>query len=199
MMQKKQVIQFAVLLLVILALSGAYFGIRSYNSKQEEQKKRQEEASEITLTSFQPESVTAISYDYNGTRYSFILEDDQWKDKENTEITLDQDAFQQFLKTAGSMTSDTQVQTQEGEDYGFDTPSRVVTITTTSGTSSLTFGMKNEMLEQYYVKTSESSKIYLVDSQIYTTFDKTTDDFKKAETDSETDSDTDAETDLDES
>ena len=43
MMQKKQVIQFAVLLLVILALSGAYFGIRSYNSKQEEQKKRQEE------------------------------------------------------------------------------------------------------------------------------------------------------------
>ena len=97
------------------------------------------------------------------------------------------------------MTSDTQVQTQEGEDYGFDTPSRVVTITTTSGTSSLTFGMKNEMLEQYYVKTSESSKIYLVDSQIYTTFDKTTDDFKKAETDSETDSETDAETDLDES
>ena len=42
MMQKKQVIQFAVLLLVILALSGAYFGIRSYNSKQEAQRANQD-------------------------------------------------------------------------------------------------------------------------------------------------------------
>ena len=35
MMQKKQVIQFAVLLLVILELSGEYLAIRYYTSNQE--------------------------------------------------------------------------------------------------------------------------------------------------------------------
>lgn len=192
-MQKKQIIQFAVLIVFILALAGTYAGIRSYNARQEEQKKQQEAASEITLTSFQPDSVTAISYDYNGTEYSFAKEEDNWKETTNTEIPLDQDAFKQFLQTAGAITSDTQVQAQEGEDYGFDTPSRTVTITTTSGTSSLTFGMKNEMLDQYYIKTSESSKIYLVEASVFTAFEKTTEDFRHEET--QTDADTEADTD----
>lgn len=194
-MQKKQIIQFSVLLLAILALAGAYFGIRSYNRKQEEQKKQQEAAAEITLTSFQPDSVTAISYDYNGTEYAYTKEGDDWKETGNTELTLDQDAFSEFLKTTGSITSDTQVQAQEGEDYGFEEPLRVVTITTTSGTSSLTFGMKNEMLGQYYVKTSESSKIYLVEPEVYTAFDKTAEDFEKEETDTDADSETDTQAD----
>ena len=188
-MQKKQIIQFAVLILVILALAGAYFGIRSYNARQEEQKKQQEAASEITLTSFQPDSVTAISYDYNGTEYSYRKEGDDWTETSDTEITLDQDAFKQFLQTAGSITSDTQVQVQEGEDYGFDKPSRTVTITTTSGTSSLIFGMKNEMLDQYYIKTSESSSIYLVEASVYTAFEKTTEDFRQEETQTDTEAD----------
>lgn len=192
-MQKKQIVQFAVLLLFIVVLAGAYFGVRSYNDRQEEQKKQQEAEAEITLTSFQPDSVTAISYDYDGTEYSFTKEEDQWKETEDTGITIDQDAFQQFLQSAGSITSDQEVQPEEDEDYGFDTPSRTVTITTTSGTSSLTFGMKNEMLDQYYIKTSESSKIYLVEASVFTVFEKTAEDFRQEETQTDTETEMDTE------
>lgn len=192
-MQKKQIIQFTVLLLFILVLAGAYFGVRSYNDRQEEQKKQQEAEAKITITSFQPDSVTAISYDYDGTEYSFTKEEDHWKETEDTGITIDQDAFQQFLQSAGSITSDQEVQPEEDEDYGFDTPSRTVTITTTSGTSSLTFGMKNEMLDQYYIKTSESSKIYLVEASVFAVFEKTAEDFRQEETQTDTETEMDTE------
>lgn len=193
-MQKKQLIQFAVLLVLILALAGAYFGIRTYQNNEEEKQKQQEAAAEITLTAFQPDSVTAISYDYNGTQYTFEKDGETWTAAEQSEKKLDQDTVTQFLSSVGSITSNTEVEPEEGEDYGFDTPSRTVTITTDNGTSSLIFGMKNEMLSQYYLKTGESSNIYLVDESVYTTFEKTVEDFEQEEEETQTDTDSDTDT-----
>lgn len=190
-MQKKQIIQFAILLVLILALAGTYFGIRSYNTRQEEEKNKKEAEALITLTSFEPDSVTAVSYDMNGTKYTYEKDGEDWKAVSDSDMTLDQDAFTDFLTKAGAITSENEVQAQDGEDYGFLEPSRTVTITTTNGTSSLIFGMKNEMLGQYYMKTSESSKIYLVEESVYTMFDKTAEDFEQEETQTDSESDTD--------
>lgn len=186
-MQKKQVLQFAALLALILALAGAYAGIQSYKTRQEEEKNRQEAAATITLTSFGPDSVTAISYDVGTEAYAFEKDGGEWKDAGTEEITLDQDAFKEFLQTAGAITAGTKVQAQEGEDYGFGDPARTVTVTTVNGTSTLTFGMKNEMLGQYYLKTSESSNIYLVEEAVFDVFGKTAKDFAKTESDTDTD------------
>ncbi len=195
-MQKKQLIQFAALLILILAAAGAYIGIRSFQARQEEEKSRQESEAVIPLTSFEPESVTAISYDVDKAVYAFQKEGETWK-ASDSDIILDQDAFTDFLKQAGSVTSETEVEIQEGEDYGFSEPVRTVTITTKNGTSSLIFGMKNEMLEQYYVKTSESSKIYLVEESVYTIFDQTTEDFEQEETQSDADANAETEVNAD--
>ena len=43
------------------------------------------------------------------------------------------------------------------------------------------------MLGQYYVKTSESSNIYLVEESVYAVFDKSAEDFEQEKT--QTDSD----------
>ena len=72
-MQKKQLIQFAALLILILAAAGAYIGIRSFQARQEEEKSRQESEAVIPLTSFEPESVTAISYDVDKAVYALSL------------------------------------------------------------------------------------------------------------------------------
>lgn len=196
-MQKKQWIQFGGLLTLILILAGVYIGIQSYQKDQEDEKARQEEAAMITLTAFQPESVTAIQYDYNGTDYAFEKTEDIWMNKEDSEAKIDQDAFISFLESVGSIQSDTQVQAEENVDYGFDEPSRTVEITTSNGTSSLSFGMKNGMLNKYYVKTSESEKIYLVEESVYAIFDKTADDFADVSTDTDTDMNADIHTNSD--
>lgn len=184
-MQKKQIMQFAALLILILAMAGAYLGIHSYQTKQEEEQSKKEAESVIPLTSFEPDSVTAVRLDTQGTVSAFEKDNDQWKaadDSKLSGLTLDQDAFSDFLKQAGDITSTMEVEAQEGEDYGFSNPSRTVTISTKNGTSDLIFGMKNEMLDQYYVKTSESSRIYLVEESSYTVFDRTAEDFKQEET-----------------
>mgnify|MGYP001030002814 CR=1 FL=1 len=188
-MQKKQVIQFSVLLTAILVMAGVYFGIRSYNKNQELQE-AQEEAAVITLTSFEPESVTAISCESDGVQYSYRKEGEEWKDADDSEAILDQDKFADFLKQAGSIEAEEEVEGGDDAEYGFGNPVRTVTITTTNGTSSLIFGMENEMLGQYYVKTSESSKIYLVEASVPQIFDKTNEDFEVEDTDTDADSDT---------
>ncbi len=198
-MQKKQKIQFAVLLIFILALAGTYTGVRAYNRQQEETKEKEQEEAVITLTSFAPEDVTSISYDTGGTSCQFEKEQEEWKAAGHKKLELDQDAFESFLKSAGSITAETEVEAEENADYGFKNPSRTVTITTTNGTSSLIFGDKNTMLDQYYVKTSESSRIYLVTESVYTMFEKTPEEFKAEEagTDTDENADSDKHTDTD--
>ena len=227
-MQKKQVIQFAVLLVFLVAVIGAYFGIKSYNTAQEEREKQEQEDAKIALTAFQPDDITEISYDYNGVTYQYEKSDEEWKYKDDSSLDIDQDAFEDFLKSAGSIQAQTKVTPQESTDttkgdtnvsesenadktdvdkegadkadteYGFDKPTRTVTVTRENGTSSLIFGMKNEMLGQYYVKTSESSQIYLVEESVYTAFNKEAEDFKKIEsTDTDDETDSDGTTDID--
>ena len=71
-MQKKQIIQFVVLIMAVILMASAYFGIRTYNKKQEDKAQREEAAAVITLTSFEPDAVTAVSYDYDGSRDEFV-------------------------------------------------------------------------------------------------------------------------------
>lgn len=218
-MQKKQVVQFVVLLVFLVAMIGAYLGIKNYNTAQEEKEQQEQEDAKITLTAFQPDDITKISYDYHGVTYQFEKSGQEWKSKDDSSLNIDQDAFESFLKSAGSIQAQTKVTPQENTDasengntskadenkasvdnadteYGFDKPSRTVTITREKGTSSLIFGMKNEMLGQYYVRTSESSQIYLVEESVYTAFDKEAEDFKKIEsTDTDDESDADGEAD----
>ncbi len=188
-MQKKQIIQFAALLALILAMAGVYAAVQASQARQEEEKSKKEAKAVITLTSFEPDDVTAIEYDVDEQIRTFQKEGETWNAADD-DITLDQDAFARFLEQAGSLTSDTLVEAQEGEDYGFSKPTRTVTITTKNGTASLIFGMKNEMLDRYYVKTSESDNIYLVEESVYTTFDKTAQDFEQEETQTDTEEDT---------
>lgn len=192
-MQKKQIIQFVVLIMAVILMASAYFGIRTYNKKQEDKAQREEEAAVITLTSFEADAVTAVSYDYDGSRYEFVKEDGQWKEASQSDLILDQDLFLDFLKSAGAIKAASEVNAEEDPAYGFEQPSRTVTITTTNGTSSLFFGVKNDLMDQYYVKTSESSRIYLADTSVYSIFDRKPEEFEAEET--ETDTDADAETD----
>lgn len=191
-MQKKQMVQFLILLALILILAGTYAGIRSYSAKQEAEKSKKEAEAIVPLTAFEPDSVTAIRYDMDGTVYSFEREGDTWTASDQ-DLVIDPDTFSDFLRQAGDITSTMEVQAKEEEDYGFEKPTRTVTITTEKGTSSLIFGMKNEMLGQYYVKTSGNSKVYLADESVYTIFDKTADDFEQEETQTDTKTDEEAE------
>ena len=168
--QKKQLITLCILLLICIV---AWVGLTKWNKSQEQKKQEEEEASKVTVTDIATEDVNAFSYQYNNETLSFVKEDDTWYYEADKSISLDQDTMETLVATAAQLTAEQKIKDYEDlSEYGLDTPSNTITLTTGDGTTTLLIGNKNDMLSQYYVKTDQSDSIYLAGSAVYTTYQK---------------------------
>ena len=172
--QKKQLIALCILLLICIV---AWVGLTKWNKSQEQKKQEEEEASKVMVTDITTEDVKAFSYQYNN---------DTWYYEADKSIALDQDAVGTLVTTAAQLTADQEIKDYEDlSEYGLETPSNTITLTTGDGTTTLLIGNKNDMLSQYYVKTDQSDSIYLAGSAVYTTYQKGIADLTAAESTTE--------------
>ena len=168
--QKKQLIALCILLLICCV---AWVGLTMWNKSQEQKKQEEEEASKVTVTDVNTEDVNAFSYQYNNETLSFVKEDDTWYYEADKSISLDQDTMETLIATTAQLTAEQEIKDYEDlSEYGLETPSNTITLTTGDGTTTLLIGNKNDMLSQYYVKTDQSDSIYLAGSAVYTTYQK---------------------------
>ena len=168
--QKKQLIALCILLLICIV---AWVGLTKWNKSQEQKKQEEEEASKVTVTDVATEDVNAFSYQYNNETLFFVKEDGTWYYEADKSISLDQDTMETLVATAAQLTAEQEIKDYEDlSEYGLDTPSNTITLTTGDGTTTLLIGNKNDMLSQYYVKTDQSDSIYLAGSAVYTTYQK---------------------------
>lgn len=168
--QKKQLIALCILLLICIV---AWVGLTKWNKSQEQKKQEEEEASKVTVTDVNTEDVNAFSYQYNNETLSFVKEDDTWYYEADKSISLDQDTMETLIATTAQLTAEQEIKDYEDlSEYGLETPSNTITLTTGDGTTTLLIGNKNDMLSQYYVKTDQSDSIYLAGSVVYTTYQK---------------------------
>lgn len=168
--QKKQLIALCILLLICIV---AWVGLTKWNKSQEQKKQEEEEASKVTVTDVNTEDVNAFSYQYNNETLSFVKEDDTWYYEADKSISLDQDTMETLIATTAQLTAEQEIKDYEDlSEYGLETPSNTITLTTGDGTTTLLIGNKNDMLSQYYVKTGQSDSIYLAGSAVYTTYQK---------------------------
>lgn len=168
--QKKQLIALCILLLICIV---AWVGLTKWNKSQEQKKQEEEEASKVTVTDVNTEEVNAFSYQYNNETLSFVKEDDTWYYEADKSISLDQDTMETLIATTAQLTAEQEIKDYEDlSEYGLETPSNTITLTTGDGTTTLLIGNKNDMLSQYYVKTNQSDSIYLAGSAVYTTYQK---------------------------
>lgn len=138
------------------------------------------------VTDITTEDVKAFSYQYNNETLSFVKEDDTWYYEADKSIALDQDAVGTLVTTVAQLTADQEIKDYEDlSEYGLETPSNTITLTTVDGTTTLLIGNKNDMLSQYYVKTDQSDSIYLAGSAVYTTYQKGIADLTAAESTTE--------------
>ena len=168
--QKKQLIALCILLLICIV---AWVGLTKWNKSQEQKKQEEEEASKVMVTDVNTEDVNAFSYQYNNETLSFVKEDDTWYYEADKSISLDQDTMETLIATTAQLTAEQEIKDYEDlSEYGLETPSNTITLTTGDGTTTLLIGNKNDMLSQYYVKTNQSDSIYLAGSAVYTTYQK---------------------------
>ncbi len=181
--QKKQLIALCILLLVCIV---AWVCLTKWNKSQEQKKQEEEEASKVTVTDIATEDVNAFSYQYNNETLSFVKEDGTWYYEADKSIALDRDAVETLAATAAQLTAEQEIKDYEDlSEYGLDTPSNTITLTTDKGTTTLLVGNKNDMLSQYYVKTDQSDSIYLAGSAIYSAYQKGIEDLTAAESTTE--------------
>lgn len=168
--QKKQLIALCILLLICIV---AWVGLTKWNKSQEQKKQEEEEVSKVMVTDITTEDINAFSYQYNNETLSFVKEDGTWYYEADKSISLDQNTMETLVATAAQLTAEQKIKDYEDlSEYGLDTPSNTITLTTGDGTTTLLIGNKNDMLSQYYVKTDQSDSIYLAGSAVYTTYQK---------------------------
>lgn len=154
------------LLLLLAVLLAAYFGLRSFNGKQEEKGKAEEEASKAAVTQTDPEEITAITYDVGNGEMSFVREDGTWYVSDDKDFPLTQSYPEDMASDVGQITADRRLEDGDAlSDYGLDEPVYTVEYTDSAGeTTSVHFG--NMTGDQYYVNVGDSDTVYTVDSTV---------------------------------
>ena len=165
--QQKQMLGMLVLLVILVA---AYFGVRAYNDKQEEK-----EAAEgvVTVTDFTTDEVTRFSYTLDGEVYSYTKDGESWTWDGDTALDLQESMVKTMLNAVAGLTASEEMTEYEAlSDYGLEEPSAAISVTTDAGTTTLYVGNKNDITGTYYVKCSNSESVYLISKNLSSTFSK---------------------------
>ena len=189
---KKQKRQFIILCVVLVAFCGTFFGLKAFNMHQEEKEAQKEEDEKIKLTGMSADKVTEFSYQNNGEEITFVKEDDTWYYQADKSVSIKQTSITSMLSNVGTITAGQKLEAPEDiSEYGFDEPQNVIRVKGTDQELTITIGMYNSMTSQYYLMVSGDDSVYLVDSTIYTAFQKSVADVtEEPETDTSEDGST---------
>lgn len=186
--QKKQFIGICILVIVCVA---AYFGLKTYNEKAAEQEQKEEESKKIEAVNIDKDAVKSFSYQIDGNTITFEKEEDTWYYQPDHSINIDQDAISTMLDAVTAVTAEEKLENVEDtSEYGFDSPTNVLTFTMEDGTRTITIGMQNEITSEYYIMDNNSSAIYVVETNLNTTFSKSVEDVIVEEEETEDTTDT---------
>ena len=167
----KQARNLIVMVVILAALIGSFFLVKFWNQKQEEKKEAEDTANQVTISDISDTIITGFSYKIDGDTISFVKENDTWYSEDDRTLNLDQEKVNALAETLTSITAKRQLTGKEVsiDEFGFDTPTNVITLKTTEGISIFTFGMKNTMTNEYYMIINNSSdNVYVLDTTIPT-------------------------------
>lgn len=184
---QKQKKQFMIILILLVVSIAVLLLAKFYNKKQEEKETAETEALAITVTDIDVNTITAFSYLLDGEILSFSYDGENWTYDEDEAVDIDEDSVSSMLSAIASITT-TQAIEDYGSlsDYGLEEPANTITITSSEGSISICLGDKNEILNEYYLMTSEADVVYLVGSNLISTFNKTVEDLTVEEVVEET-------------
>ena len=165
--------------LVIAGVNARHF--ESYGVEQQEAEEKKIEAFSIDK-----EKVNSFSYQVDGNTITFEKEEDIWYYKEDHSISIDQDAISTMLESAAEVTAEQKLENVEDiSEYGFDSPTNILTFEMEDGTRTITIGMQNEITSEYYIMDNNSDAIYVVQTNLNATFSKSVEDVTAEEEEEE--------------
>lgn len=152
-----------ILIAVLAVLLIVYFGLQSWNKKQEEAEESEES---IPVTELEQDMITAVSYDMGNGELAFEKQDDTWYYTEDKDFPLDQSYLKNIVEGMCAITADRKL--EDGDtlaDYGLEEPAYTVQLTDNDGnTTQIGFGDLTG--DDYYVNVNGSGQVYTVVSTV---------------------------------
>ena len=167
---KKQKIQMAVMVLALIVVIGAYFGLKSLN------KKTQEELSESQYTALNLGEDPHISeLKVNNENGEFVLtkkDDGTYSLASDNGFDVNEDKITTKINSIKTITSEQIVENATNlEDFGLTDPVVSIELTLEDGSShKIMIGDYNDVASAYYLMVDDDKTIYTVNSTIYTNF-----------------------------
>lgn len=181
---KKKTVKLISSIAALGVLSGAYVGVRSYVSSQEEKEAAEADES-VQAVDINSDDVSAVAFlSDDGEEVILEKEDDSWTKKDEPDFPLDQDTVSGAVSGISDLTADQELSEAEDlSEYDLDEPDNEITLTTEEGEETvIQIGMKNDSTSQYYIRKSDDEKIYLVAASSIDPFMNSVYDFAEADT-----------------
>ena len=151
---------------VLVILLILYFGLSSWNKKQD----KKEEKETVKVTDLDESTITAIKYQVAAGEMSFEKDGDTWYYSEDKDFPLKQSEPEKIAKAAAQITADRKLGDGDSLDaYGLDDPNYSIEITEEDGTvTTVSFG--DSTGTDYYVTVGDTGVVYTVASSVLDDF-----------------------------
>lgn len=182
---KKKTVNLVTAVGVLVVLSGAYAGVKTYVAKQEEKEQESEEEEPVSVVSVDTEKIKSIGFLIEKSEVVFDKEDDNWVKSDDRNFPVNQDKLTEAAGTLNSVEADRVLEDVEDlSEYGLDVPSNTIAVTTEDEEKTiLQVGEENASTGQYYIKKSDDdSTVYVVASSVVDPFMKNLYDYAQADT-----------------
>lgn len=151
----------AVLIFILLCVSYGFSSWRQAEARSLEETV----AREFFVTDLGP--VSSFSIDKNGSRLTFLLENDTWYCSQNPEAALNQETVRTLAGLLSRLPAIEMIETPEPlETYGLADPQLSFEITTADSTAALLIGNVLSDGSQYYACISGGTLVYTIGSQL---------------------------------
>lgn len=190
---------------VLVVCCGAYAGVKSYVSSQEQKEAEAEEEEEsVTVFSASSDDIQSLGFLVDDTETTFEKDGDTWLKKDETDFPVDQTTLDNAAFAIAFVDADRVLENVEDlAEYGLEEPSNQIYIvsqteadtaetdseesdtkeeSTEAVTTVFYVGDENQSTGQYYVRKDDDEKtVYLVDSSCVEPFAKSLYDYAQME------------------
>ena len=154
-------IYLAVIFALLLLL---YLFLKNRNEKAEEA-----ESSGMDVIQMDASSIVNFSFKIGDNFAEFSKDGDEWKNQEDSEFPVDQEAVETLLNDLLSFTAKRKLEDVDGlSEYGLEEPSNTIRLTDESGTETeILVGSRNQSTGDYYVSLAEApNTVYVTASDL---------------------------------
>ena len=158
--------------IVLAVLGGVYVGLNTYVTKEESTESSSEEESKTEVYSVKTDDIKSLEFIIDKKDTVFEKKDDSWVKKDETAFPVNQTTLDSAASALEKVEADRVLENVDDlTEYGLDSPSNSVTVTTDDGTTKFNIGDENTSTNQYYIaKDDEDSTVYVVSSSTVTPF-----------------------------